>query len=54
MILDTNLYIIYTGTLEDWIEKILSSFKIAIQNGLFGNYSVDVDSLTVTSKYIFY
>ena len=54
MMLDTWVYISYTGKLEDWIEKILNSFKIATQDGLFGNYMVDVDSLTVTSKYIFY
>ena len=51
MMLDTWLYIRYTGKLEDLIEKILSSCKIATQDGLFGNYMVDVDSLTVTSKY---
>ena len=51
MMLDTWLYIRYTGKLEDLIEKILSSYKIATQDGLFGNYMVDVDSLTVTSKY---
>ena len=54
MMLDTRVYISYTGKLEDWIEKILSSYKIATQDGLFRNYMVDVDSLTVTSKYIFY
>ena len=37
----------YGGELADWIQKIVDGLKNEMQDGLFGNYMVDVDSLAV-------
>ena len=40
----------YTLELSAWIQRILGSLKNETEDGTFGNYTVDTDSVAVTSK----
>ena len=42
-----QVHMSYGGELADWIQKIVDGLKNEMQDGLFGNYMVDVDSLAV-------
>ena len=40
----------YTLELSAWIQRILGSLKNETEDGRFGNYTVDTNSVAVTSK----
>ena len=40
----------YILELSAWRERILGSLKNETEDGTFGNYTVDTDSVAVTSK----
>ena len=46
------VYSHYIETLEDWIERVQDGLKNEMKSGLFGNHTVDIDSMTVTRMYI--